>query len=239
MILLELENVCRNFGGLRAVDDLSFQVEKREIFGLIGPNGAGKTTIFNLINNFVPVTSGRIYFQNLDITGLKPHNICKLGIGRSFQVVRPLGRMTVLENVITAALCRTERLDYARTEALEMLDFCGLLSEKDKLGRSLSIGNRKLLEIARAMATKPQVLLLDEPAGGLNPRELDEVIALIRKIRDRGITILIVEHIMKVIMSISDRILAINYGAAIASGTPREVANNEKVIEAYLGKEYA
>jgi len=222
-----------------AVNDVTFQVEKGEIFGLIGPNGSGKTTIFNCINNFFPITAGDVLFKGQSIRGLKTHQVCHLGVGRTFQVVKPLARMTVLDNVTASAFCRVNTIKEAKDEALRVLGFCNLLNEKDKPAKSLPIGGRKRLEIARALATKPELLLLDETAAGLNPSELDEAIALIRKIRENGITILIVEHIMKVIMTISDRIHAINFGQTIAQGTPKEVANNRAVIEAYLGEEYA
>jgi branched-chain amino acid transport system ATP-binding protein len=239
MALLELKKLVKAFGGLLAVNDVTFQVEKGEIFGLIGPNGSGKTTIFNCINNFFPITAGDVLFQGQSIKGLKTHQVCHLGIGRTFQVVKPLARMTVLDNVTASAFCRVNSIKEAKEEAHRVLGFCNLLNEKDKPAKSLPIGGRKRLEIARALATKPELLLLDETAAGLNPSELDEAIDLIRKIRDSGITILIVEHIMKVIMTISDRIHAINFGQTIAQGTPKEVADNRAVIEAYLGEEYA
>jgi len=239
MALLELKKLVKAFGGLLAVNDVTLQVEKGEIFGLIGPNGSGKTTIFNCINNFFPITAGDVLFKGQSIKGLKTHQVCHLGIGRTFQVVKPLARMTVLDNVTASAFCRVNTIKEAKDEALRVLGFCNLLNEKDKPAKSLPIGGRKRLEIARALATKPELLLLDETAAGLNPSELDEAIDLIRKIRENGITILIVEHIMKVIMTISDRIHAINFGQTIAQGTPKEVANNRAVIEAYLGEEYA
>ncbi len=239
MALLELKRLVKDFGGLKAVNDVSFQVEKGEIFGLIGPNGSGKTTIFNCINNFFPITAGDVLFKGQSIKGLKTYKICHLGIGRTFQVVKPLARMSVLDNVTASAFCRVNTIKEAQTEAHRVLEFCNLLKLKDRLAKSLPIGGRKRLEIARALATKPELILLDETAAGLNPSELDEAIDLIKKIRDSGITILIVEHIMKVIMTISDRIHAINFGQTIAQGTPKEVANNRAVIEAYLGEEYA
>jgi len=237
--MLEVKGLTKFFGGLGAVRELSFKVEKGQIFGLIGPNGAGKTTVFNLINGFYPPTSGEVLFKGEPITGLKPNAICKKGIARTFQVVKPLSRMTVLENVMASAFCRVNSIKKAQEEALKSLEFCGLTHRKDYLAKSLTIGDRKRLEITRAMATHPEVILLDETAAGLNPTELDDAIALIRKIREQGVTILIVEHIMKVIMSISDRIHAINYGQTITEGTPQEVASNKAVIEAYLGEAYA
>ncbi len=239
MALLEIDRLVKMFGGLKAVNGVSFKVEKGEIFGLIGPNGSGKTTIFNCINNFYPITGGDILFRGTGIKGLKPHKICKMGIGRTFQVVKPLARLSVMDNVTASAFCRVNSIKEAEDEAYKVLEFCNLLPEKDKLAKSLPIAGRKRLEIARALATKPELLLLDETAAGLNPSELDEAIDLIKKMRESGITILIVEHIMKVIMTISDRIHAINFGQTIAEGTPKEVANNRSVIEAYLGEEYA
>lgn len=238
MAFFEVNKVFKHFGGLAALSGVSFTVDQGQVYGLIGPNGSGKTTMFNLINGFLPLTAGEIFFEGSRISGLKPFQICQLGIGRTFQVVKPLKRMTVLDNVLSAAFLRTASKHEALVLAEEMIEFCGLWRYKDKIAKSLPIASRKRLEITRAMATKPKLLLLDETAAGLNPTELDEAVALIRKIRDSGITIIIVEHIMKVIMSISDRILAINQGMAITEGTPGEVASNSQVIAAYLGEDY-
>jgi branched-chain amino acid transport system ATP-binding protein len=239
MALLEVKNLTKMFGGLRAVGNVTFHVNEGEIVGLIGPNGSGKTTIFNCINQYYTLTSGDIFFEGKSLKGLKTHTICHMGIGRTFQVVKPLSRMTVLDNVTASAFCRVGSIKEAQGEALRILEFSDLMDQKDKLAKSLPIGKRKRLEIARALATKPKLILLDETAAGLTPSELDAAIELIKKMRDSGITILIVEHIMKVIMSISDRIHAINFGQTIAEGTPHEVANNPAVIEAYLGEAYA
>jgi branched-chain amino acid transport system ATP-binding protein len=192
-----------------------------------------------MIGGYHRPTSGRVVYEGREIQHLPTHQICKLGIGRTFQVVKPLGRMTVLDNVIAAAFSRCNTLREARDVADETIEFCGLSSVKDVQAKSLPIAGRKRLEITRAMATRPRLLLLDETAAGLNPTELLEAIDLIRKIRERGTTIVIIEHIMRVIMTISDRIHAINFGETIAEGTPAEVARDEAVIEAYLGQDYA
>ena len=239
MSLLEVRNLVKHFGGLAAISGVSFDVQQGTIFGLIGPNGSGKTTIFDLISNYHRPTSGMIHFKGHNITGVKTHKICKLGIGRTFQLVKPFGRITVLDNVIASAFCKVRAKGEARHLALETLEFCGLVQRKNVLAKSLPLGDRKRLEIARAMATKPDLLLLDETAAGLNPSELDGAIDLIKKIRDKGLTVIIVEHIMKVVMSISDRIHVISFGKTIAEGAPQEVANSPAVIEAYLGKGYA
>ncbi len=239
MAYFEARNITKYFGGLAAVNDVSFQVEKGEIYGLIGPNGSGKTTIFNCINAYYPLTRGEIYFEGQRISGLKTYQICRRGIGRTFQVVKPLKRMTVLDNVICSAFLHTYDRKKAIALAEETINFCGLTPHKDKLARSLPIASRKRLEIARALATSPKLLLLDETAAGLNPSELEEAIKLIKAIRDTGVTIIIVEHIMKVIMTISNRILAINHGMVIAEGSPEEVAANHEVITAYLGEDYS
>ena len=238
MVLFEVKNLVKHFGGLAAVNNVSFQVHKGEIFGLIGPNGSGKTTIFNLISSFHPVTSGTIYFKYQNITGLKAHKVSKIGIARTFQEVKPLGKGTVLENIMAAAFSKTSAKHKARDFAIETLEFCRLAHRQTALAGSLPIGERRRLEIARALATRPELLLLDETASGLNASELNAAIDLIEAIRQKGVTIIVVEHIMKVIMAISHRIHAINFGQTIAEGTPREVANHPAVIEAYLGAEY-
>ena len=238
MAYFEAKNIVKFFGGLAAVNGVEFKVEKGQIYGLIGPNGSGKTTIFNLINGYFPLTKGRIYFDGEEISGLKTYQICQKGIGRTFQVVKPLKRMTVLDNVIASAFLRSPNKAGAIKLAEETIDFCGMTSHKDKLAKSLPIASRKRLEIARSLATKPRLLLLDETAAGLNPSELEQAIDLIQKIRDSGVTVIIVEHIMKVIMTISDTILCINHGMVIAEGTPAEVASNHEVIAAYLGEDY-
>ncbi len=236
MSLLEINGVSVSFGGLRAIDQVSFEVERGKIFGLIGPNGAGKTTLFNLINGFYRPSEGRIVFKGDDITGLKPHRVCKKGIARTFQIVKPLQRMSVLDNVIASAFLRARVLKRAEAIAIDILHLTGLYTDRDVLSRGLPLGKRKRLEIARALATQPELILLDESFAGLNPSEENELIGVIRKIRDKGITVMIIEHHMKVIMSISDTIMVLNHGRKIASGTPVEIGNNPVVIEAYLGE---
>jgi branched-chain amino acid transport system ATP-binding protein len=235
MSLLELKNVSKRFGGLMAVDDISFALEKGEILGLIGPNGAGKTTIFNLINGYYPPTRGEIFLSGERIDGMKPHVVCRRGLARTFQVVKPLARLTVLENVVAAAFCRTDHREEARAIALEAITFAEMEDWRDRQAGSLPLGMRKRLEMARALATKPELLLLDENFAGLNPSEVEKTNEIVKKIHASGITILIIEHNMRVIMSISQRLLCINYGEKIAEGTPREVADNQQVIDAYLG----
>lgn len=237
MSFFHTEDLTKRFGGLIAVNNLSFEVKQGEIFGLIGPNGSGKTTAFNLINGYFPITSGTIFFQGRPLNGLPTWKICKSGIGRTFQVVKPLRRMTVLENVVTSAFNQAATQSQALEKSMEVLDFCGLTKKKDQSAKGLTLGDRKRLEIARALATGPKLLLLDETMAGLTPQEQAEGVELIRKVRDSGVTIIIVEHIMQVIMSLCDRVLCISYGLKLAQGTPSEVANNKDVIEAYLGKE--
>jgi branched-chain amino acid transport system ATP-binding protein len=236
MSLLEVRNVSKLFGGLAASSDVSFTIEKGEILGLIGPNGAGKTTLFNIVDGFYPPTKGQVLFKGQVISGLKPHQICKLGIARTFQVVKPLQRMSVLDNVIASAFLRAKNKAEAVEIALETIHFTGLEQDRDVISRGLPLGKRKKLEIARALATQPELLLLDESFAGLNHSELNDSIEIIKKIKARGITIMIIEHHMKVIMSISDRIVVINYGQRIAEGTPQEIRNNPLVVEAYLGE---
>ncbi len=236
MCFLEVKNVSRFFGGLAAIKNVSFELNKGEILGLIGPNGAGKTTVFNVVNGFYPPSRGEVFFRDERISGLKPHQICKRGVARTFQVVKPLQRMSVLDNVVASAFLRSNEKAAAVKIANELLEFTGLSDDRDVLSKGLPLGKRKRLEIARALATRPEVLLLDESFAGLNPAELDVSIDIIRKIRKRGITIMIIEHHMKVIMAISDRIVVLNYGEKIAEGTPNDIRNNPLVVEAYLGE---
>jgi branched-chain amino acid transport system ATP-binding protein len=236
MALLDVRNVSMFFGGLAALRGVSFSIEKGHICGLIGPNGAGKTTLFNVVNGFYTPSMGEVLFKGERVSGLKPHRICQRGLARTFQVVKPLQRMSVLDNVIASAFLRATSKARAEDIAVETLTFTGLYDDRDIISKGLPLGKRKRLEIARALATQPELLLLDESCAGLNPTELNESIEIIRKIRDRGITILIIEHHMKVIMSISDRIVVLNFGEKIAEGTAAEMGSNPLVIEAYLGE---
>ena len=235
MDLIEIRDVSKHFGGLSALTHVSFFLKQGEILGLIGPNGAGKTTLFNVVNGFYPPSRGEVFFKTEKISNLKPHQICKLGIARTFQVVRPLQRMTALDNVIASAFLRAKNKSEAEGIALETMRFTGLYEDRHVVSKGLPLGKRKKLEITRALATRPEMLLLDESFAGLNPSEQNELIEIIRKVRANGITIMVIEHHMKVIMSISDRIVVLNYGEKIAEGTPKEIGNNPLVIQAYLG----
>jgi branched-chain amino acid transport system ATP-binding protein len=239
MKLLEIRNVSKAFGGVHAVNRVSFNLNQGEVLGLIGPNGAGKSTLFNLITGIFKPETGRIRFNKKDITGIAPYKICQSGIARTFQLVKPFSRLTSLENVMVGRAYGSQparNIKQSRIESEQILVLTGLEDKQVRVAGMLSLMDRKRLEIARALATRPQLLLLDEMMAGLNPAELDNAIQLIRAIRNTGISLIVVEHVMKVIMGISDRVMVLKVGEKIADGTPHEVASDRQVIEAYLGE---
>jgi len=237
MRILEVQGITKRFEGLVAVSNVDFHIDRGEVVGLIGPNGAGKTTLFNLISGAVAPTSGATLFKGEDITRLKPNEICRRGIARTFQLVKLFSDMTVLENVMLSCLFRRPRvsLGEATGEAMDLLDFIGLKDLESLPARELPIGGQKRLEVARALATRPELLLLDEVMAGLNPTEVTEAIASIKKIRESGITIMLVEHVMRAIMDVSDRVIVLHNGEKLAEGMPCDITANETVINVYLG----
>jgi len=251
-MVLELTKITKNFGGISALTDVSFKIEQGQIFGLIGPNGAGKTTMFNIITNMFLPTSGEISFVGEKISGVKPHQITDKGICRTFQNIRLFSQMTVLENVLVGGHCRSKsgvlhsvlRTKKQRNEenvmhakSLELLELVGLFEYQDVIAENLSYGQQRRLEIARALASDPKLLLLDEPAAGMNESETDDLFDLIKKVQKRGVTVLLIEHDMPFVMKLCDRIAVLNFGKKLAEGTPEEIQNNPAVIEAYLGSE--
>jgi branched-chain amino acid transport system ATP-binding protein len=238
MSILEVEKLNKTFGGLIAVRDFDMSVEKGEIVGLIGPNGAGKTTLFNLVACFYPPDSGRIIFQGTDLAGMKPYQVCALGIARTFQLTKPFVNNTVLENVMVGAFSRASSARKARRKALEVLEAVEFSEYKDVLGQELTTADQKRLEFARSLATEPQLLLLDEAMAGLNPAEKLRLLELLRRIRDRGITLVVIEHDMKAVMTLCERIILMHRGEKLVEGTPQKVANDPQAIAAYLGAEY-
>jgi branched-chain amino acid transport system ATP-binding protein len=238
MQILKVTDMSKDFGGLRAVDNLSLSIEKGQILGLIGPNGAGKSTAFNCIAGVFAPTTGTIAFAGEKINGRKPWDLCKSGLARTFQIVKPFASKSVLYNVTVGSFATTSRRDVAEDKALQVLKELDFEDKKDIRAGNLTIADRKRLEIARALATEPQLLLLDEVMAGLRPSEVDEVVAIIKHLRDNGITIFVIEHIMRAIMALSDRIVVIQFGKKIAEGTPAEIATDENVIKAYLGEDY-
>ena len=238
MKILEVNQLTKDFGGLRAVDELNLEIEKGQILGLIGPNGAGKSTAFNCIAGVFAPTSGEVRFDGKKVNGLKPWTMCKKGLARTFQIVKPFASKSVLYNVMVGAFATTDNTAEAEARALDVLESLHFSDKKEIRAGNLTIADRKRLEIARALATKPKILLLDEVMAGLRPAEVDEMVAIIKGLRDNGITIFVIEHIMRAIMALSDRIVVIHFGRKISEGTPQAVASDENVIKAYLGDEY-
>jgi len=234
--ILRIEHVSKFFGGLAANSDVSFEMQHGMIMGLIGPNGAGKTTLFNCITGYYPPSRGEVLFKGVRLNGLEPDDVCRLGMVRTWQKVRPLAKLSVLDNVMVGALVRTNSLKVAREVAMEQLRVVRLDRKASFAAGGLPIGERKKLEVARALATKPELLLLDEVMGGLNPAESEEIILLILELKKAGLTQMVIEHDMKAIMRISDRIVVLNSGEKLAEGGPREIADHPDVITAYLGE---
>jgi branched-chain amino acid transport system ATP-binding protein len=236
--VLTLESVTKRFGGLTAVRAVSLEVRRGDLLGIIGPNGAGKTTLFNVIAGYYRPEEGRIVFEGRDVTGLPAHAISRLGLTRTFQIVKPFGNLSVADNVMIGALTRLQRVRDARGEAQRVIALCGLGPHAAARARALPIGLRKRLEVARALATRPRLLLLDEVMAGLNPSELSGIIDLVRRVHAEGVTLIVIEHVMAAMMRLAQRIVMLHHGEKIAEGTPEEIAHDRRVIDAYLGDEF-
>ncbi|HEV8438341.1 MAG TPA: ABC transporter ATP-binding protein [Methylomirabilota bacterium] len=236
--MLELEAVTKRFGGLTAVKDVSLAAAPAEIVGIIGPNGAGKTTLFNIISGFFAPDGGRVRLDGRDVTGLPPHRICALGLTRTFQLVKPFGHLSVLDNIVIGALTRLASVAEAREEARRVAALCRLEAFGESAAGSLPIGLRKRLEVARALGTRPRLLLLDEVMSGLNPAELGEMLALLRRLHADGVGLIVIEHIMAAMMRLAHRIVVLHHGEKIAEGRPEAIARDPRVVDAYLGEEF-
>jgi branched-chain amino acid transport system ATP-binding protein len=235
MKILTIENLGKSFGGIRANHDISFDINEGEILGIIGPNGAGKSTLFDLITGYTKADTGKIIFNNKNISGMRPDNISNLGIGRTFQKLKPFADLTLLENVMIGSFAKESNIKNARNRALEIIDFVDLIEKRHHFARELSTGQRKRLELARAMAIEPKLLMMDEVTGGVDQKTIPGLVKLIKKLKASGVTIATIEHNMNIIMEISDNILALDQGQKIAYGKAREIQKNEKVIDSYLG----
>ncbi|HTO12586.1 MAG TPA: ABC transporter ATP-binding protein [Candidatus Binatia bacterium] len=243
MAILEARGVSKRFGGLAAVSDVSFDLHAGEILGLIGPNGSGKTTLVNVLTGALPASAGDVRFAGVSLRGVPPHEIGRRGVSRTFQVVKPFRNLSVADNVMVGALFGarggTRDVTTARRQAEEILDFVGLAHRAAAAAEGLNVPERKRMELARALAMRPRVLMLDEVMAGLNPAEIDEAVVLIKRIRERGVSLIVIEHVMKAIRNLSDRILVLYHGERLTEGAPEAVLNDEKVIAAYLGRRYA
>jgi branched-chain amino acid transport system ATP-binding protein len=236
-VILSVQGVTKRFGGLQALTQVTFDLPEGQILGLIGPNGAGKTTLFNAINGIYPPEEGRVIFREKDVTRMKTYHHAHMGMARTHQIVQPLNDLTVRENVMVGACFGRENLGLGNAFAVayDVLEFVGLKNRADQLAGSLNVAQKKRLELARALASRPYLLLLDEVLAGLNPSEIEKMVDIVKKIRDQGITIIMIEHVMKAVMNVSDRIIVLDYGEQIAEGTPDEISKNDRVVEAYLG----